>query len=71
MQRKPTRRPTPFERWLTRVDRCLYAKSKMGHGDLPDQSWRDWFDDGMTPNEAADEGLDRTGFFDSQDYLDL
>ena len=53
---------------MTRVDRALYAKCCMGHDDLPDQTWRDWFDSGMTPTEAADECLDNEGFFDSADY---
>lgn len=48
--------------WFARVNRQVVRISGVGADDLPDQSWRDWFDDGMTPNEAAREALANEGF---------
>ena len=33
--------------------------------DLADQPYRAWFDDGMSPEEAADETLSNEGWFDN------
>jgi len=42
-----------FSQWLAAVDRILIAHLGLGYSDLVDQCWRDMFDDGVTPAEAA------------------
>jgi hypothetical protein len=57
-----------FERWMGMVDTRI---RKLAWGitarDLPDCSYRDWYDSGMSPTEAADEALEDAGF-DEHDY---
>jgi hypothetical protein len=34
----------------------------MRHTDIADQTWRDWYESDMSPDEAAEEALDNEGF---------
>lgn len=47
-----------FEQWMSQVDQLL-ALSLYGltSSDLADQTYRDWFDSGLEPNDAAAETL--------------
>lgn len=45
-----------FGLWLLFVNRALRPLG-VGHRDLADWTWRDGFDDGMRPAEAAREAL--------------
>jgi hypothetical protein len=44
-----------FDYWLQRVNAYLVRKCGLGSDDLPDWCYRDAFDDGYTPSEAARE----------------
>lgn len=55
-------KPMTFERWMKKVDRALYGFSSMESADLPDQPWRDWYNDEMPPIEAAQECLTNEDF---------
>lgn len=53
-----------YEQWLKAVDQYLEAEIGLGHQDLPDQLWRDWYEDGLDPMDAATEALDSEGYYD-------
>jgi len=57
---------TKFEMWIREVDSEVAKILGMGASDLPDQNYRDLYEDGFSPKEAAraavqkiieDEGL--------------
>ena len=47
-----------FVEWLDAVDAHLRRRIGLGHRDLADQSWHDWFEDGLEPAEAAQQVLE-------------
>ena len=51
-----------FVQWMDRVDARISAICGLSSMDLADQCWRDWYDDGMSPREAAEECLIDEGF---------
>lgn len=53
-----------FEQWYKRVDRAVLQRAGLWVDDLPDCPFRDWFDDGFTPDEAAEMALKEAGFPD-------
>jgi len=46
--------------WQRKVDQYLYRLAGLTSRDLPDQRYRDWFDDGLGPQPAAERALERT-----------
>ncbi len=42
-----------FEEWMEAVDAVLCELTGFTSADLPDQSWHDWFDEGIGSDEAA------------------
>lgn len=44
-----------FKQWMKRVDRLLKSALGLSSTDLSDKCWRDMFDDGITPREAASD----------------
>lgn len=42
-----------FENWMRRVDAVVTARAGVSVHDLPDMSFRDWYDEGITPGQAA------------------
>lgn len=52
-----------FGLWLHLVDRQLRRKVGLTHRDLVDWTWRDAFEDGLTPREAALEALENDDLF--------
>ncbi|MEZ5586275.1 MAG: hypothetical protein R3E46_04305 [Sedimenticolaceae bacterium] len=52
-----------LHRWLCKVDVEIKRVAGIGVFDLADQPYADWFDDGLTPQEAAREALELEGFF--------
>jgi hypothetical protein len=50
--------PVSFEDWMARVDEALVGKVGVSSGDLPDFTYRDLFDQGVTPEEAADAAIE-------------
>lgn len=53
-----------FAAWMAQVDRILMQKGGLSHHDLADQTWRDWYDDEVSPANAAWEALDNEGLQD-------
>ena len=47
-----------FEGWLRELDDITRQEMGISYKDLPDQLFRDWFDDGMTPEEAYSQILE-------------
>ena len=52
-----------FEAWLIVADREVSRKAGVGLLDLPDVALRDWYDDGITPREAAELALENDDCF--------
>lgn len=50
-----------FQDWLKGVDVALGLVIGLGHRDIADQTWRDWFDNGLDPHEAAQLALENEG----------
>jgi hypothetical protein len=46
-----------FGEWMRRVDEIIYNRCYVGAEDLPDCTYRDWYDDGMTPKKAAGRAI--------------
>lgn len=48
-----------FDKWLNQCNRVTMAKL---HGislhDMPDASWRDYYDSGLTPTEAFEAAME-------------
>jgi hypothetical protein len=51
-----------FEDWMEAVDIEVVNVAGIETDDLEDQTYRDWFDSGMTPHEAALQALENCGF---------
>lgn len=55
-----------YETWMGKIDRIILNRFGMSVHDLSDQLFKDWYEDGVTPQEAArralrDNGLDLGG----------
>lgn len=46
-----------FDAWLAKVDAALVAKVGLGYRDIDDYCYRDAFEDGATPSQAARAAL--------------
>ena len=57
-------RARTFDAWMAEVDAALLALTGeiTSHLDIADQPWRDWFNDELSPEEAAEEALEEEGF---------
>ena len=42
-----------FEAWMFKVNRSVEMRIGVSIYDLPDQTYRAWYDDDVTPREAA------------------
>ena len=47
-----------FDEFMTACDAICTAKIGFGVDDMPDLTWRDFFDDGMSPQDAIDCAMD-------------
>jgi hypothetical protein len=47
-----------FNQWMRKVDAELTDLCGLTSMDLADQTYHDWYDDGYTPEEAAQEAMD-------------
>ena len=47
-----------FKEWLDAVDRHLVTQIGLTHQCLTDMTWRDWYDDDLSPDEAAGLAID-------------
>ena len=68
-----------FKAWLRQVDEFVNERIGCSLHDLEDYCWRDLYDDGYAPEEAADEALEEIGpymregdpdFYDYMTYSD-
>ena len=41
-----------FEAWLKELDEITYTETGLSYNDFPDQLFKDWFEDGLTPADA-------------------
>jgi hypothetical protein len=55
---------TAFKKWMAEVDGAVGARAFVSAYDLPDQPYRDWFEDGMSADEAAVAVLVDAGYGD-------
>lgn len=53
MANKNKNKSKNFEQWLKEVNNALIEKCSLGYMDLPDCSYAQWFEDGITPKQAA------------------
>lgn len=60
--RKHSARDQSYEEWLEEVDKYIQQKAMVSRRDLPDVSYRIWYDDGVEPLEAARRALENAGF---------
>ena len=44
-----------FNQWMSKVNQLLEQSIGLSSMDLVDQSWRNMFDDGMSPTEATSD----------------
>jgi hypothetical protein len=51
-----------YEEWIKKVDRHIEKVCGLGHDDLVDQPYREWWEDEMHPSEAARYALEEEGF---------
>lgn len=51
-----------FESWLEKVNTVLFRLVGLGHEDIEDQPWWDWWDDGYSPYSAAQEAIENIGY---------
>jgi hypothetical protein len=52
-----------FVEWLNKVNRKVIALTGITIHDLSDQPFREWFDEGMSPEEAVLHTLEDNGFY--------
>jgi hypothetical protein len=52
-----------FVEWLNKVNRKVIALTGITIHDLSDQPFREWFDEGMDADEAAELTLEDNGFY--------
>lgn len=51
-----------FESWMAGVDKAVLKKAFVSVHDLADMPFRDWYEDGITPSQAARLTLAEEGF---------
>ena len=49
-----------FEQWMRQVDDLTWQQAGCGTNDLPNASYRDWYEDGLSPDEAAERAVEET-----------
>ncbi|MBU2685534.1 MAG: hypothetical protein KKF27_20025 [Gammaproteobacteria bacterium] len=47
-----------FDQWMKVVDSLICDELGVGVNDLPDYLWRDAYDDGIAPEDAAEDYID-------------
>jgi hypothetical protein len=51
-----------FDVWMKKVDKAVIARSGVSIHDLADQPFADWFEDGISPSQAAKLSLESEGW---------
>lgn len=55
-------KPNTFETWMRAVDNHVSTIAGVSVHDLPDCMFRDWYDDGCSPQDAAFDALEYAGW---------
>ncbi len=50
-----------FEAWMRAVDKEIDGLCGMSSADLPDVCYQDWYDDEVTPKQAAKRAMKNAG----------
>jgi hypothetical protein len=53
-----------FTQWMSQVDRKVMGVAGLSVHDLTDQPFREWWEEGMSPKEAAELTLEDNDFYD-------
>lgn len=53
-----------FKTWMANVDKWIGDIAGLSSGDLAGQTYRDWFDEGLRPDEVAEIALEAEGFYE-------
>ena len=59
--------PRTFAQWMDAVDRVLESRIGFSSGDLEDWMWRDSFEAGDSPRDAALSFLEDMGYVDDEE----
>ena len=51
-------REETFGEWMNKVNRIVVSAIGVGVNDLPDATWRDYYDDELSPQEAIEATAD-------------
>lgn len=51
-----------FNKWMAEANGHVLRLTGVSIYELPDCTFRDWFDDGVSPKEAAEYALEEAGF---------
>lgn len=43
-----------FEEWMQKIDKLYQRKLGVSVHDMPDEPWRDFYEDGITPEEIME-----------------
>lgn len=57
-----------YKSWLKAVDSMLRNEVNRTHVDMPLQTWRTWYDDGLTVGEAVGQALKNEGIESGETY---
>lgn len=52
-----------FNQWMSKVNRHVTNTAGLGVADLSDQPFYDWWEEGVTPSEAAEMTLEDNDFY--------
>jgi hypothetical protein len=58
-----------FKKWMSEVDIAVAGRAFVSAYDLPDQPYRDWFEEGLSPDEAAAQALEEAGYEDGDGVM--
>lgn len=59
--------PQSFAAWMQQVNAAVLAQAFVSADDLPDQPYREWYEDDLSPEEAATTALEDAGFCEAQE----
>ena len=51
-----------YEEWLKQVNQVLYLTFGLDTDCMPDQPWRDWYDNKLSPMTAVKRALKNEGY---------
>lgn len=52
-----------FNKWLATVNAVLFSEIRLQIPDLPDEPFRDYYDDGLEPKEVVEIMIERNAVF--------